>query len=46
MSDFVWHWTNEGRKIYTRNTEVAEQALKKGMLVMGVRVRPNIVKYQ
>jgi len=45
MSDFVWHWTNGEKKIYTRKTEVAEKAMKDGMLVMGMRVKPNIIKY-
>ena len=45
MSEFIWYWTNGDRKIYTKNTEVAEKAMKKGMLVMGTRAKPNIVKY-
>jgi len=45
MSEFIWHWTNGNNKIYTKNTEVAEKAMKEGMLVMGHKVKPNIVKY-
>ncbi len=45
MSEFVWHWTNGSNKIYTKKTDVAERAMKEGMLVMGVRVKPSIVKY-
>ena len=45
MSEFVWHWTKGDSKIYTRKTDVAEKAMKEGTLVMGVRVKPNIIKY-
>ncbi|MEA2055839.1 MAG: hypothetical protein U9O49_03295 [Candidatus Thermoplasmatota archaeon] len=45
MAEFIWHWTNGDNKIYTRKTEVAEEAMKEGMLVMGVQARPNIIKY-
>jgi len=45
MSEFIWHWTRGSSKIYTRKTEVAEEAMKDGMLVMGVRVKPRILKY-
>ena len=45
MSEFIWHWTNGNKRIYTKNTEVAEKAMKEGMLVMGTRLKPNIVKY-
>ena len=44
MSEFIWHWTKGDTKIYTRRTEVAEQALKDGLLVMGVLVRSPISK--
>ena len=46
MTEFVWYWTKGNSKIYTRNTEIAEKAMKEGMLVMGTKVRPNIMKYQ
>lgn len=45
MSEFVWHWTNGNSKIYTRKTDVAEKAMKEGMLVMGIRAKPRIIKY-
>jgi len=45
MSEFVWHWTNKGKKIYTKNTEVAEKAMRNGMLVMGMKLKPRISKY-
>lgn len=45
MSEFVWHWINGNSKIYTRKTDVAEKAMKEGMLVMGIKMKPRIVKY-
>lgn len=45
MSEFVWHWTKGDSKIYTRKTDIAEKAMKEGALVMGVRLKPNIIKY-
>ena len=45
MTEFVWYWTKGNSKVYTRNTQVAEKALKEGMLVMGAKVKPNIIKY-
>ena len=45
MSDFIWHWTDGNKKIYTKKTEVAEKAMKNGMLVMGTRIKPDIIRY-
>ena len=45
MSEFIWHWTSGNKKIYTKKVEVAEKAMKEGMLVMGMRAKPNIIKY-
>ncbi len=39
MQEFIWHWTQDNKKIFTQQTERAEQALKKGFLVMGTQVR-------
>lgn len=46
MSEFIWYWTKGERRIYTRNMEIAEKALKDGMLVMGMRVKPSIQKFR
>ena len=46
MSEFIWHWTKGNSKVYTKNTEVAEKAMKEGMLVIGMRTKPDVVKYQ
>ena len=45
MSEFIWHWSNGDKKIYTKKTEVAEKAMREGMLVMGMKVKPDIIKY-
>lgn len=45
MSEFIWYWTKGNTKVYTKNTDVAEKAMKDGMLVMGVRPKPSIIKY-
>ena len=45
MTEFVWYWTKGNSKVYTKNTDLAEKAMKEGMLVMGAKLRPNIVKY-
>jgi len=28
MSEFIWHWTKDNKKIYTRRIDVAERAMK------------------
>jgi len=45
VSEFIWHWTNGNSKVFTKRVEVAERAMKDGMLVMGMRAKPNITKY-
>ena len=44
MSEFVWHWTNGNKKIYTRRLDIAEKAMKEGALVMGIREKSYIFK--
>lgn len=46
MSEFIWHWTKGSSKIYTKKTDIAEKAMKEGMLVMGIRAKPKIIRYQ
>jgi len=46
LSEFVWHWTKGNRKIYTKNTDIAEKAMKDGMLVMGMRIKPSIQRFE
>ena len=45
MTEFIWYWTKGNSKVYTKNTEVAEKAMKEGKLVMGMKVKPNILKF-
>ena len=45
MSEFIWYWTKGDIKVYTKKTEVADKAMKEGKLVMGMRVKPNILKF-
>ena len=45
MTEFIWYWTKGNSKVYTRNAEVAEKAMKDGMLIMGMKAKPNIIKY-
>jgi len=44
VSEFIWCWTKGSIKIYTRDEKVAEQAMKKGLLVMGVRAPSRVIK--
>jgi len=45
MTEFMWCWTKGNSKVYTKNTEVAEKAMKDGMLVMGMKVKPDILRF-
>ena len=45
MSEFIWHWKKENIKIYTRNIEIAEKALKEGLLIMGEKAKPSTIEY-
>jgi len=45
MTEFIWCWNKGTKKVFTKNTEVAEKAMKEGMLVMGMKVKPKITKY-
>ena len=45
MSDFIWHWTKGSSKIYTKNTKVAEKAMREGILITGIKTKSNIIKY-
>jgi len=44
MTEFIWQWTKGNKKIYTRQTDVAEKAMKDGFLVMGIKQKPHIFK--
>ena len=42
MGEFVWHWVDGDKKIYTRREDIAEKALKEGKLVIGIKIGPMI----
>jgi len=45
MTDFMWYWTKGNSRFFTRNVKAAEKAMKDGILVMGRKVKPNIIKF-
>jgi len=45
MVEFVWYWNKGNTKVFTKNTDVAEKAMREGKLVMGMREKSNIIKY-
>jgi len=45
MSEFIWYWTKGESRIYTKKSNIAEKALREGKMVMGMRLKPNIMKY-
>ena len=45
MDDFIWHWTKGNTKVFTRDSTVAEKAMRNGMLVIGKKLRPRIMRY-
>jgi len=45
MNEFIWHWTKGDSKIYTRKTDVAERAMREGLLVISTKIKSNIIKY-
>jgi hypothetical protein len=45
MTEFIWHWTKGDSKVFTKNIDVAERAMKEGLFVIGKRIKPNIIKY-
>jgi hypothetical protein len=44
MTEFIWHWTKGKHKIYTRKTDIAENAMKEGFLVMGLKEKTHVFK--
>lgn len=37
MSEFIWYWVKGSIRIYTRNRDLVEKALKEGFLVVGIK---------
>ena len=44
MVEFVWHWTKGNKKIFTRRVDIAEQAMREGFLVMGIKEKPIVYR--
>ena len=44
VADFVWHWSKDGRKIFTRRTEVAEKAMREGTVVHVLQGKKHIFR--
>jgi len=42
--DFIWYWNKEGKKIYTRNSDVAQKAMKEGFFVNVLRNKQRIFR--
>ena len=45
MAEFIWYWTKGDSKIYTKKTDIAERAMRDGLLVIGKKIKSNIIKY-
>jgi hypothetical protein len=45
MDDFIWQWNKGSAKFYTRDSTVAEEAMRSGMLVIGKKLQPRIMRY-
>ena len=45
MSEFIWYWNKGNKKIFTKNIDVAEKAMKEGNFIMGMKIKPKTIKY-
>jgi hypothetical protein len=45
MTEFIWYWKKGNTKVFTKNTDVAEKAMKDGKLVMGTKIKPTILRF-
>ena len=45
MTEFIWYWKKGNTKVFTKNTDVAEKAMKDGKLVMGMKIKPAILRF-
>jgi hypothetical protein len=45
MTEFIWYWKKGNTKVFTKNTDVAEKAMKDGKLVMGAKIKPAILRF-
>lgn len=42
MAEFLWYWERGNIRIYTKNRNLAEEAMRKGFLIFGKRVKPKV----
>lgn len=45
MTEFIWYWRKGNSKVFTRDTDVAERAMRDGKLVMGMKAKPRIQRF-
>ena len=45
MNDYIWYWRKGDTKFYTRQSVEAEKAMRNGVLVMGKKLKPAIIKF-
>ena len=45
MTEFIWCWKKGNTKVFTKNTVVAEKAMKDGRLVMGMKIKPAVLRF-
>ena len=45
MEDFIWYWTKGDTKFFTRKSSDAEKAMRDGVLVMGKKCKPSIMRF-
>ncbi len=45
MTEFIWYWKKGNSKVFTRDTDVAERAMRSGNLVMGMKAKPKIQRF-
>ena len=45
MTQLIWYWSKRNSKIFTKKKDIAEKAMKEGFLVIGKKIKSNIIKY-
>jgi len=45
MEDYIWYWIKGETKFYTRRESEAEKAMRDGILVMGKKLKPTIMRF-
>jgi len=42
MTEFLWYWERGNVRVYTRNIKMAEDAMRKGFLIFGKKIKPRV----